>query len=82
MWVNESKIADLLNSSPSPYGGAITAALFLEYFVKSDVNWVHFDIMAWNVSNLPGKPEGGEAMGIVAVGKYLMDQYGSCTSMN
>ena len=78
----ESKIADLLNSSPSPYGGAITAALFLEYFVKSDVNWVHFDIMAWNVSNLPGKPEGGEAMGIVAVGKYLMDQYGSCTSMN
>ena len=71
----ESKIADLMNSSPSPYAGAIIAALFLQYFVKPEVNWVHFDIMAWNVCSIPGKPEGGEALGLLAVGHYLLDKY-------
>ncbi|MCR9191622.1 MAG: leucyl aminopeptidase family protein [Gammaproteobacteria bacterium] len=71
----ESRIADLANSSPSPYGGAITAALFLQHFVNPDIDWLHFDIMAWNVSARPGKPEGGEAMGVLAVGQYLLDRY-------
>lgn len=71
----ESKIADLMNSSASPYAGAIIAALFLQFFVKPEVDWVHFDIMAWNVCSLPGKPEGGEAMGILAVGQYLIERY-------
>lgn len=71
----ESRIADVMNSSPSSYAGAIVAALFLQYFVKPDVNWLHFDIMAWNISNQPGKPEGGEAMGVLAVGQYLIDKY-------
>ena len=71
----ESKIADIMNSSPSAYAGAIVAALFLQYFVKPEINWLHFDIMAWNIGNQPGKPEGGEAMGVLAVGQYLMDKY-------
>ncbi len=71
----ESKIADVMNSSPSAYAGAIVAALFLQYFVKPEINWLHFDIMAWNIGNQPGKPEGGEAMGVLAVGQYLMDKY-------
>lgn len=71
----ESKIADLMNSSPSPYAGAIIAALFLQFFVKPEVDWLHFDMMAWNVCSLPGKPEGGEAMGVLAVGQYLIDKY-------
>lgn len=70
-----SSIADLSNASASPYAGAITAALFLKRFVRSDIPWVHFDIMAWNLSNKPGRPEGGEAMGIRAVGRYLMDRF-------
>lgn len=73
----ESSIADLSNSAASSYAGAITAALFLERFVAASVSWIHFDIMAWNVSNKPGKPEGGEAMGIWAVAKLLKHQYAS-----
>lgn len=71
----DSSIADLLNASSSSYAGAITAALFLERFVKPDIPWVHFDMMAWNVSNKPGKPEGGEAMAIRAVGHYLEKRF-------
>lgn len=70
-----SSIADLANSSPSPYAGAIIAALFLQYFVAENVKWVHFDVMAWNVGSKPGKPEGGEAMGLLAVGNYLIKKY-------
>ena len=70
-----SSIADFTNASASPYAGAITAALFLQRFVDAGVPWVHFDIMAWNVNNKPGRPEGGEAMGIRAVGHYLRTKY-------
>jgi leucyl aminopeptidase len=62
-----SKVADLSNISSGSYGGAITAALFLQEFVKKEIPWVHIDVMAWNIRNLPGRPEGGEAMGMRAV---------------
>ena len=70
-----SKIADFTNASESSYAGSITAALFLKRFLSDNVCWVHFDIMAWNVTSKPGKPEGGEAMGIRAVGHYLRKKY-------
>jgi len=72
----DSAIADMVNSCPSPYAGAITAALFLQRFIDEGVSWVHFDIMAWNICNKPGKPEGGEAMGIQAIAHYLLQRYG------
>lgn len=72
----DSSIADLANASGSPYAGAITAALFLQRFLSMPVSWVHFDIMAWNVSNKPGRPEGGEAMALRAVAHYLLRTYG------
>jgi leucyl aminopeptidase len=72
----DSSIADIANSGPSPYAGAITAALFLQRFITPSLPWVHFDIMAWNVGNKPGKPEGGEAMAMRAVAEYLMKRYG------
>jgi leucyl aminopeptidase len=71
----KSNIADFTNASDSPYAGAITAALFLQRFVKREISWAHFDIMAWNAYSKPGRPEGGEAMGMLAVGKYLWDKY-------
>ncbi len=71
-----SNIADLANSSTSPYAGAITAGLFLQRFVTPSVSWVHFDVMAWNTSSKPGKPEGGEAMGLRTVTEYLLRVYG------
>lgn len=62
-----SPIADLNNISDGPYGGALTAALFLAEFVEADVPWVHLDMMAWNLSARPGHPRGGEMMGVRAI---------------
>lgn len=72
----ESTVADLVNCSASPYAGAITAALFLQRFVDPGIPWAHFDIMAWNLGSKPGRPEGGEAMAMRAVGSFLLERYG------
>ncbi len=69
-----SEIADMANSAPTGLGGAITAALYLEHFVE-DIPWIHFDLMAWNLQARPGKPIGGEAMGIRTVFEYLQSRY-------
>lgn len=71
----KSPIADINNSSKSPYGGCITAALFLEYFVPEKTDWVHLDTFAWNPSSRPGRPEGGEALGLRALFRYLQRRY-------
>ncbi|WP_017297059.1 leucyl aminopeptidase family protein [Nodosilinea nodulosa] len=63
----DSSVADLSNISNSSFGGSITAALFLQEFTRPEIPWIHLDLMAWNVRTLPGRPEGGEAMGIRAV---------------
>ncbi len=72
----DSKVADLVNSAASPYAGSITAALFLERFVE-DTPWIHFDIMAFNTRRRPGRPEGGEAMGLRTIFHYLEETYGT-----
>ena len=71
----KSDVADMVNSAATPFGGAITAALYLQHFVD-DTPWVHFDVMAWNQRKLAGRPVGGEAMGIRAVFAYLQNRYG------
>ena len=42
----KSEIADICNISNKPYGGAITAGLFLDAFIKEEnkEKWLHFDI--------------------------------------
>jgi leucyl aminopeptidase len=40
----ESEVADLRNISSGSYGGALTAALFLEEFVTPGTPWAHVDI--------------------------------------
>jgi leucyl aminopeptidase len=71
----ESPIADVNNSSKSSFGGCITAALFLESFVTPDTPWVHIDTFAWNQDNRPGRPQGGEALGLRAVFEFLRQRY-------
>ncbi len=73
----ESRFADLVNASAGGFGGAITAGLFLQAFVDPEIPWVHFDVMAWNLSSKPAHPEGGEAMGLRAVYRYLEGKYAS-----
>lgn len=71
----KSDIADTLNSAPSAFAGAITAALYLQLFISKETQWVHFDVMAWNVRKLPGRPVGGEAFGIRATFEYLNQRF-------
>ncbi len=73
----EGKVADITNAPDGGYAGAITAALFLEKFAPKDAAWAHIDLMSWNVSSKPGRPEGGEAMGLRAVVATLTARYGS-----
>ncbi len=71
----DSQIADLTNNSESPYAGAITAALFLAEFMSKDRDWIHLDTMAYNTSARPGRPVGGEALGLFALSRMLEERY-------
>ncbi|WP_454784476.1 leucyl aminopeptidase family protein [Legionella sp. WA2024007413] len=71
-----SSVADMSNCTDYPYGGAIIAALFLQRYITKHTPWIHFDIMAWSEQSKPGKPEGGEAMGLRAIMEYLLRVYG------
>jgi leucyl aminopeptidase len=51
--------------------GSITAALYLERFVPAKQKWAHLDVYAWNDSDRPGKPAGGEAQGLRAAYEML-----------
>tara|TARA_R110000796_G_scaffold80301_1_gene177788 strand:+ start:10846 stop:12243 length:1398 start_codon:yes stop_codon:yes gene_type:complete len=70
-----SDVADMANCASTPFGGAITAALYLKEFIEPTTPWVHFDVMAWNLRALPGRPVGGEALGIRAVFNYLQNRF-------
>lgn len=67
--------ADLSNSPESGLGGAITAALYLQEFIEQTTSWAHIDLMAWNSRSRPGRPQGGEAMGVRAVFSMLSKRY-------
>jgi leucyl aminopeptidase len=67
----DSKVADINNVSDGPYAGAITAALYLQEFIDAGTRWAHIDTMAWNVRDRPGRPEGGEALGLRALFAFV-----------
>ena len=71
----DSYLADFANSGASRHAGAITAALFMERFVPEGMPWVHLDTYAWNDADRPGRPRGGEAMGLRALFAYLQKRY-------
>ncbi len=69
-----SGIADLANAG-SRMAGAVTAALYLERFVPTQQKWAHLDVYAWNDSDRPGRPAGGEAMALRAAFEMLKRRY-------
>jgi len=71
----DSRVADLANSGPTRHAGAITAALFLQRFVPNFTPWMHVDVYAWNDSDRPGRPQGGEAQGLRAIFATLNSRY-------
>lgn len=63
----KSDLADVCNVSSKPYGGAITAAMFLDIFIDENMKekWIHFDIAgsaytesAWDVHTYGGTGAG------------------------
>ncbi|KEQ54459.1 leucyl aminopeptidase family protein [Sphingobium chlorophenolicum] len=71
----KSDVADINNAGEGGFAGAITAALFLKRFVPDNTPWVHLDTFAWRPSSRPGRPKGGEALGLRAAFHMLQARY-------
>jgi leucyl aminopeptidase len=71
----KSDIADLNNAPDGGFAGAVTAALFLEKFVAPTTPWLHLDTFAWRPSSKPGRPKGGDALGLRAVWAMLQERF-------
>jgi leucyl aminopeptidase len=70
-----SDIADISNDPDSSMGGSLTAALFLQKFVPEGTAWVHFDTYAWRPAAKPGRPKGGDALGLRSTWELLKSRY-------
>ena len=71
----KSEIADICNISNKPYGGAITAGLFLDAFIKEENKnrWLHFDIAgsAYTESPWDVNVYGGTGAGVRFMSQFL-----------
>jgi len=76
----KSDIADLNNGGGNGMAGATTAALFLDKFVPEGTDWAHFDTFAWRPAAKPGRPKGGDALGLRAAWHMLQGRYGHGSS--
>ena len=74
-----SSFADLANASDSGLGGAISAALFLQKFVRGQLPWMHFDFSAWNDRPMGGCAEVGGNGQTVQMMIYLLKNITSRT---
>jgi leucyl aminopeptidase len=72
----KSDIADLNNSPSNGFAGASVAGLFLDRFVGDGIDWAHFDTFAWRPAAKPGRPKGGEALGLRAAWAMLQKRFG------
>ncbi len=70
LWANyedglKSQVADIAHIGPRE-GGAISAALFLKSFIKSDVRWAHLDIAGadWAFKKTALSPVGALGFGV------------------
>ena len=78
LWKNyasllNSQHADLSNIGTGSFGGAITAALFLQKFVGKDTPWIHIDMMSWTHGSIFSSYQGGEAMAVRALCLFLKE---------
>lgn len=65
--------ADVVNTG-GRYGGAITAAMFLEEFVGEGIEWVHLDIAgpAWSREDYGYYVQGGTGFGVRTCTEYIL----------
>jgi len=72
----KSRIADMKNIGGRP-AGSVTAAQFLQRFVKDDVPWIHLDIagVASVKSETALAPVGATGWGVAALNRLIADRY-------
>ena len=72
----KSRIADMKNIGGRP-AGSVTAAQFLQRFVKDDVPWIHLDIagVASVKSETTLAPVGATGWGVAALNRLIADRY-------
>ena len=72
----KSRVADMKNVGGRP-AGSITAAQFLQRFVKDDLPWIHLDIAG--VASLktegPTSPKGASGWGVLALNRLIADKF-------
>ncbi len=78
-YMNEikSEIADIKNMG-SKYGGACTAAAFLQYFIEDGVKWSHLDIAGVALGKKSSSliPKGGSGgFGVRTLNQLIKDKY-------
>ncbi|MDD5157082.1 leucyl aminopeptidase [Sulfurimonas sp.] len=70
----KSEIADISNTASKPYGGAITAGMFLDKFIREENKnkWMHFDIAGTAYTEAPWDCN---VYGATGAGVRLMTQF-------
>ena len=73
-----SDIADMKNVGGRE-GGSITAAQFIQRYIKDDTPWVHLDIagVTWSKKDKPTVPKGGTAFGVRLLDELVRANYES-----
>ena len=72
----KSRIADMINVGGRA-AGSVTAALFLQRFVKEDMPWIHLDIagVASVKSETKLAPKGATGWGVMALNRLVADMF-------
>ncbi|MBO9435269.1 leucyl aminopeptidase [Ruegeria sp. R13_0] len=72
----KSRIADMKNVGGRP-AGSITAAQFLQRFVKEEIPWIHLDIagVASVAAETSYAPKGATGWGVRALSRFVQDNF-------
>ena len=72
----DSPAADMKNVG-NRAGGSITAAQFLQRFIKDGTPWAHLDIagVAWSSKERPTVPKGGTGFGVRLLDRFVAEGY-------
>jgi leucyl aminopeptidase len=72
----KSQVADMKNVGGRP-AGSITAAQFLQRFVKADTPWIHLDIagVASRKDDTTLAPKGATGWGVLALDRLIRDRF-------
>jgi len=70
-------VADMKNISGGRGAGSITAAQFLQRFIKEGTPWAHLDIagVAWSTKDKPTVPKGGTGYGVRLLDAFVAEHY-------